>query len=199
VVGSKDKDALKFAMFDLPYSDLYNGLNDYMSSGLPVVRNVLESYGFKQTLFSGKELSGKYVPLSGAFNLPGVRDILSAAGLAQKGADGQLFMQDKVQNVLMGWPIFSRFRNFTESDPERVDARVGGLFSTMAGVGIREGDYTSAELDFFYNEVQPLLDQYKSLGIQLPTMDDIQSGEVGAQVGLFGNTLGTNNPFAVAA
>jgi hypothetical protein len=187
VVGSKGPDALKYAMFDLPYTDLYNGLNDYMSSGLPVVRNVLESYGFKQTLFSGKSLTGKYVPLSGVFNLPGVRDILSTAKLAQKGADGQLYMEDKLQNVLMGWPIFSRFRNFTESDPTRVDQRVGGLFSMMAGVGIREGDYTQTELDFYYNEVRPLLDQYKSLGIQLPTTDQLQSGEVGQAAGLFSN------------
>ena len=185
-VGSKDKDALKFAMFDLPYADLYNGLDEYMSSALPIVRNVLESYGFKQTLFSGQPLSGEYKPLSGVFNIPGVRDILNTAGITKRGPDGTEYIDDRLQNVLMAWPIFSRFRNFTESSPDRVDARTGGLFSMMAGVGIKQGSYTDAELDFFYNEVQPLLDQYRSLGIQLPTVDDFQSGSVGAHVGLFG-------------
>lgn len=184
VVGSKDKDALKFAMFDLPYADLYNGLDEYMSSALPIGRNILESYGFHQTLFSGTPLAGNYKPLSGVFNVPGIRDILHAAKLTKRGPDGQEYMEDRLQNVLMAWPIFSRFRNFTESDPARVDSRVGGLFSMMAGVGIKQGDYTNAELDFYYNEVQPLLDQYRSLGIQLPTVDDFQSGEVGSQVGL---------------
>jgi hypothetical protein len=188
VIGSKGKNALKYAMFDLPYADLYNGLNDYMSSTLPVVRNVLESYGFKQTLFSGTPLTGKYKELSGVFNLPGVRDMLSAAGLAQKGRGGKLYIEDKLQNVLMAWPIFSRFRNFTEADPERVDARLGGLFSLMSGVAIKTGDYTQAELDFYYNEVEPLMDQYRSMGVGFPTIDDLQSGEVGSAVGL------TNEP-----
>lgn len=185
VVGSKDKNALKFALFDLPYADLYNGLDEYMSSALPVARNVLESYGFKQSLFSGTPLTGTYKPLSGVFNLPGVRHILNVAGLTKRGPDGTEYIDDRLQNVLMAWPIFSRFRNFTEASPDRVDARTGGLFSMVAGVGIKAGSYTNAELDFFYNEVQPLLDQYKSLGIQLPTVDDFQSGSVGAKTGLF--------------
>jgi hypothetical protein len=199
VVGSKDKDALKFAMFDLPYADLYNGLDEYMSSALPVVRNVLESYGFKQSLFSGTPLTGDYKPLSGVFNLPGVRDILNTAGITKRGPDGTEYIDDRLQNVLMAWPIFSRFRNFTEASPERVDARMGGLFSMLAGVGIKSGSYTNAELDFFYNEVQPLLDHYKSLGIQLPTVDDFQSASVGAQVGLFGPQEQVASPLLAAA
>jgi hypothetical protein len=198
VVGSKDKDALKFAIFDLPYADLYNGLDEYMSSALPIGRNVLESYGFKQTLFSGQPLTGEYKPLSGVFNIPGVRDILHTAGLTKRGPDGQEYMDDRLQNVLMAWPIFSRFRNFTESDPARVDARVGGIFSMVAGVGVKQGSFTNAELDFFYNEVQPLLDQYRSLGIHLPTVDDFQSGSVGAQVGLFGPQEEVASPLLAA-
>lgn len=183
-IGSKGKDNLKFAMFDLPYADLYNGLQDYMSSALPVVRNVLESYGIQQTVFSAKPLKGEYVKLSGAFALPGISNMLQGIGLAKKGADGELYIQDKVQNILTAWPVYSRFRNFVEGDPQRVSNRLGGLFSMIGGVGIREGDFTEAELDFYYNEVEPLLNEYKSLGIQLPSVKDIQSGQVGAAVGL---------------
>jgi hypothetical protein len=196
-IGSKGPDAIKYAMFNLPYSDLYNGLNDYMSSALPVVRNVLESYGFKQTLFTGSPLTGKYVPLSGAFDLPGIRQLLAGLGIARRGADGRMYIQDKMQNVLMGWPIYSRFRNFVEGDPDRAAQRLGGLFSMLSGVGLRDANFTTAELDFYNNEVAPLLEQYRSLGIQLPTINDIQSAEVGQQLGF--NSPPTPSPAALAA
>lgn len=183
-IGSKGPDALKFAVLDLPYSDLYNGLQDYLSSVLPVGRNLLESYGFKQTLFSGRPLSGRMQPLAGAFNLPGVRDMLSAFGLAAKGEDGQLYIEDRLQNVLMAFPIYSRFRNFVEGDPERTEQRLGSFLSMVAGVGVREGDATAAELDFYYNEIEPILQAYRDMGVVFPSVDDFQSGEVAESLGL---------------
>lgn len=182
--GSKDKNNLKFLLFDLPYSDLHNGLTDYLSSALPVVRNVIESYGVGSTVFSGRPLTGEFAELSGVFNIPGVRDVLVAANLARRGQDGKVYIEDKMQNVLMGWPIYSRFRNFVEGEPERVEARLGGLFSMLAGFNLRDGDYVEAELDFFYNEVRPLLDMYRSLGVEFPSFQDVQSGSVGSALGL---------------
>lgn len=188
LIGSKGKDAMKFAMLDLPYGDLYNGLQDYLSSTLPVVRNVLESYGLEKTVFSGRPLEGRMQPLSGAFNIPGVRDLLSAVGVASKGPDGNLYIEDKLQNVLMAFPIYSRFRNFVEGDPDRAASRVGSMFSMIAGLGIREGDATDAELDFYYNEVEPLLQQYRDMGVQFPTADDFQSESVGSALGTYAST-----------
>jgi len=54
IFGSPDH--TNYAMFDLPYADLYNGLRDYLSAGLPVIRNIVESYGIKQSVFTGAPL-----------------------------------------------------------------------------------------------------------------------------------------------
>jgi GNAT superfamily N-acetyltransferase len=168
VIGSKGQDNIKYAILDLPFNDLYNGLNDYISATLPVVRNLLESYAIKQQVFTGKPLEGKLVRLSGVWNTPGIRDVLKMTGIAKADKDGNLFIDDRLENVLTAWPIYSRFRNFMEADPARVEARMGGLFSMIAGIGIRPDNFVQAELDFFYNEVEPVLQQYRQLGVRFP-------------------------------
>lgn len=172
VFGSKGPDAIKYAMFDLPYNDLYSGLNDYMSSALPMVRNVLESWGLHKQTFTGRDLTGRMVPLSGAFNIPGVRDVLGAMPFAHKSATGEVFISDQVENVLTGFPIFSKFRNFLESDPARVSQRYGGLLSSIAGIGVRGSDFTQAELAFYNDEVAPALQALRDQGVVFPTTDD---------------------------
>lgn len=175
-VGSKGPDAIKYAMFDLPYNDLYNGLNDYISSALPIGRNLIESYGFKTQAFTGRPLGdGKMVKLSGAFNLPVIRDLLAATPWAMKGPDGGIYMPDTIENVLTAFPIYSKFRNFAEADEARVEQRLGGLFSMIAGMQIREADFIQAELDFFYNEVEPLLTTYRDMGVVFPNAQDFVS------------------------
>lgn len=174
-VGSKGEDALHYAVMDLPYADVYNGLNDYISAALPYGRNLLESYGFNKQAFTGKPLEGGKVRLSGFMGNPVMGKMLELAGVAEKGADGY-FIDDRVENVLAGFPIYSKFRNFIEADEARVDARLGGVISTIAGVGIREADATQAELDFYYNEVEPLVQQYRDMGVQFPTTQDFARG-----------------------
>jgi GNAT superfamily N-acetyltransferase len=167
-IGSKGQDNIKYAILDLPFNDLYNGLNDYISATLPIVRNLLESYAIKQQVFTGRPLEGKLVKLSGVWNTPGIRDVLKMTGIAKADKEGNLYIDDRLENVLTAWPIYSRFRNFMEADPARVEARLGGLFSMIAGIGIRPDDFVQAELDFFYNEVEPVLQQYRQLGVRFP-------------------------------
>lgn len=174
-IGSKDKDHLKYAVMGLPYSDLYNGVNDYLASALPIGRNFIESYGFGESAFSGKPLDGSMVKLSSVFDLPGVRDVLSALPGVQKGADGKTYIQDKLQNVLMGFPFYARFRNFLESDPARASTRLGTFTSWLTGTNVMPGDATAQELDFFYNEVEPQLNAMRTMGVEFPTMDSIKS------------------------
>lgn len=178
LVGSKGKDGVKYMMADLPYNDLYNGLGDYISAALPVGRNLIESYGFHEQAFTGKPLTGRMNKLSGAFGNPWVGELLSkvpALGV-KKGADGSFYIGDRMENVLTAWPIYSRFRNFIEADPDRVQQRLGGFISSVAGVGIREADATQAELDFYYNELEPVLQAYRDMGVTFPNTQDFVRG-----------------------
>ncbi|MEM2973893.1 MAG: hypothetical protein QXS50_07070, partial [Candidatus Caldarchaeum sp.] len=103
---------------------------------------------------------------------------LSKTPVVKKGADGRDYMDDRIENVLTAWHIFSRFRNFVEADPQRVEARLGGLLSTIAGVNLREADFVQAELDFFYNEVEPVLQAYRDMGVKFPNARDfVDAGE----------------------
>ena len=181
VFGSKPGvDGMKFAAFDLPYTDLYTGLNDYISAGLPVFRNLIESYGFEKQAFTGKPLTGRMVKLSGfgalGAQIPVVGQILSGLGFTKKGADGEYYIHDRLENVLSAFPIYSRFRNFMEADPRRVQARASGILSMITGIGVKASDTTGAELDFYYNEVEPILQQYRDMGVVFPNAQDFVRG-----------------------
>lgn len=170
VFGSKGQDAIKYAMFNLPYSDLSNGLNDYMSTALPYVREFAESWGFKKDSFTGQDLGkGNMVKLSGVFAPLG--PLLEHTPWVKKGPDGY-FISDQVDHVLTGLPIYSKFRNFLEADPARVEARMGGVLSAIAGVGVRPEDATQAELDFYYNELEPALQSFRDMGVVFPNAQD---------------------------
>lgn len=169
-------DALSMVMLDLPMSDLTVGAREFVSSFLPLVRPVFESYIAEKNLFSGQPLEGKQVPLASAFNLPVVRDVLLASGLAKESADGQVMVSDKTQNLFGTLPVFSRFRNWLYAEPDRAQLRAGTLFSAALGVGIRPMDedaMTDAELAFYYDEVEPQLNLMRDLGVQLPDADDL--------------------------
>jgi hypothetical protein len=118
------------------------------------------------------------VKLSGAFGATWVGKLLSmvpATGV-KEGADGSYYINDRLENVLTAWPIYSRFRNFIEADEARVEQRLGGTLSMVFGVGVRTADATQAELDFYYNEVEPLLDQYRDMGVTFPNAQDFIQG-----------------------
>jgi hypothetical protein len=162
-------------MFDLPFSDLYNGLRDYLSSGLPYVRNVVESYGIKQSVYTGAPLGERMVPLSGVWNAPIIRDVLQALPWAQEGPDGKTYIPDQLDNVLAGVPLYARYRNWMLSDPSRVEHRTSAIFSAMLGFSFRAEDATAAEAAFYYEELLPTISRLKSMGYEFPTAEDLET------------------------
>jgi hypothetical protein len=178
-IGSDTKNGhVAYAMLDLPFTDLYKGLTDYLSSGLPIIRNLIESYGVNRSLFTGAPLEGRMKPLGGVFALPGISQMLTATGVAKRGADGQVYMDDRLENVLTAWPIYSRFRNFISGDPARLENRWGAIFSMTAGLPVRTQDpedVTATEAAFYYEEVYPLLQSYKDMGYAFPSVDQMRA------------------------
>jgi hypothetical protein len=165
-------------MLDLPMSDLHIGAREFVSSFLPAIRPLLENYVYEQSTFTGAPIEGKRVPLAGVFNVPGIRDVLDVVGMAEKGADGQLYTTDKNQNLLGVVPAFSRFRSWLYADPDRVKTRMTSLASAAFGFTMRPVDQdalNSAELDFYYSQVLPALTHLRQMGYPLPTTDDIQN------------------------
>lgn len=173
-----------YAMFDLPYSDLYNGLRDYLSAGLPVIRNVIESYGIKQSVFTGAPLGSKMVPLSGLWANPVIAPLIRALPFAQKGADGQTYIPDTIENILGAVPQYSRFRNWMLADPGRVENRTATFTSALLGFGFRAEDATAAELGFYYDELLPAMENLRSMGYVFPTADQLH--QAGSMVSNYG-------------
>lgn len=172
----KGEDALHLIMLDLPAADLYTDAKEFMSMFLPVIRPFVEAYVAEKNLFTGRPLEGKMVPLAAYLNLPILRDIIAAMPFAQRGADGQLYLPDKVQHLLTAIPIYSRFKDWLFSEPSRVKYRAAALGSAILGVRIfpfTEDDITRAELEFYYNEVLPQVEMMRSLGIRLPSVEDL--------------------------
>jgi len=159
---------------DLPYTDLYNGARDYFSAGFPVLRNIFESFGSKQNTFTGAPLGEKMVPLSGIWAAPGLRHLVAALPWAEEGPEGQVFIPDTIDNVLAGIPIYSRYRNWMLSDPERVEKRTATVFSAMLGLGLVRDDATAVELAFYYDEILPTMERLKSMGYVFPTKDQLE-------------------------
>ena len=164
-----------YLMADLPYSDLYNGLRDYLSAGLPVIRNIVESFGIQQSVFTGAPLGEKMVPLSGLWAAPGIREVVSALPWAQKGPDGQVYIPDTIDNVLAAVPQYSRFRNWMLAEPERVQNRTSTFTSALLGFRLMQDDQTDAELSFYYDELLPAMDRLRSMGYEFPTADQLAS------------------------
>ncbi len=183
----------KTMMLDLPFADLYNGLRDYLSSGLPYIRNVAESYGIQQSIYTGAPLGEKMVPLSGIWNIPGIRDVLRALPWAQEGADGGVFIPDTLENVLGAVPIYARYRNFMLADPNRVEHRTSALFSALLGFSLREEDATAAEQAFYWEELVPTIQRLKSMGYEFPTAEELEA--MGTAIVGYGSDPGADELF----
>jgi hypothetical protein len=157
-------------------SDLHLGARELLSSALPLARPFLEN-AIGQSTFTGAPLTGKRVELTGALALPGIRNVLDIFGMAEEGANGRMFTTDKNINLLSIVPAFSRTRNFIYEDPDRAKLRAGSVISAIFGVTPRAVDeqaMTSAELDYYYSEVLPMLDHMREMGYPLPTTADIE-------------------------
>jgi hypothetical protein len=127
--------------------------------------------------FGARTENGETVYDTVMLDLP-IRDVLDVVGMAEKGADGQLYTTDKNQNLLGVVPAFSRFRSWLYADPDRVKTRMTSLASAAFGFTMRPVDQdalNSAELDFYYSQVLPALTHLRQMGYPLPTTDDIQN------------------------
>ncbi len=177
------QDPVQVLSLNLPMGDLYKGAREYVSSFLPVVGDLIESTALKQDLFTGNQLGVKMVPLSNAFNLPGIRSIMGALPGAQM-RDGQVYIPDTFDNVLSAVPVYGRFRNWLSGDPNRIERRWGALTSFFLGAGTRGIDLNDDEKAFYYDVLEPTLTQYQSMGVVFPTKDQL------VQAGLLAQTQG---------
>jgi hypothetical protein len=175
--SSKD-DAFTAVLLDLPMSDLYMGTREFVSSALPMIRPLLESFVYHQSTFSGKPIEGDPIPLNAILDVPGIREVLTATGLAKEGAEGKLFMSDTNQNLLGLIPPFSRAKDWIFADPDRIPLRMNAFASAGFGITIRPVDkqaMANEELNFYYSQVLPHLEHLRAMGYPLPTTDDIKA------------------------
>jgi len=175
IIPVGEDDAFKVIMLDLPMADLYMDFGEFASSTLPLVRPFLESYIFEKSAFSGAPIEGRKIQLGGAF-LP-VQKLMSAVGMAEKGADGKYYISDKTQNMLSMFPTFSRFRNWIYEDPDRAKLRAGSIMSAGLGLSLRPIDQDTmadAELNFYYDQVLPAVTSLRDMGYKLPTIEDVR-------------------------
>jgi hypothetical protein len=176
--GVEEDGTFNAVMLDLPMSDLHMSAREFVSSALPLMRPFMENYIYEQSTFTGAPIAGKRIPLAGVFNVPGIRDVLGAVGLAEKGEGGVMYTTDKNQNLLGVLPIFSRFRDWLYADPDRTKNRMNAFGSAIFGATLRSVDQdamASAELDFYYSQVLPAMDHLREMGYVLPTTADIEA------------------------
>jgi len=170
--------AFQAITLDLPMADLFFSGRDFFSTFLPQVRPLLENYVYEQNTFTGQELKGAPVKLTGPTQtlLAPISPVLKAMGVIRQGPNGEDFISDKTQNLLGIIPTFSRFRNWIYADPERVKLRGNTFASAIFGVGLRavdEEQMAATELDFYYSQVLPQMEHLKQMGYTLPTTADI--------------------------
>jgi hypothetical protein len=173
-------EASKYVLADLPYADVYRGFSDYLSSSLPIARNIIESFGIHQTVFTGRPLGTKLVPVASWLDFPGAHQLMAAMPYAQTGPDGRIYIPDTIDNVLGAFPAYARFRNWLSEDPARVDNRTKSLLSWF-GLPFQKSTATMAEQDFYWSEIVPALEHMKSMGVELPTLAELhKAGQVTA-------------------
>jgi hypothetical protein len=176
-LGPKDDDGFTTMMLDTPLSDLHFNGREFFSSFLPIARPFVESFITEKSTFTGAPLEGAPVKVN-PFMAPFV-PLMSAVGLAERGADGTgFYISDKTNNLLNIFPVFSRFRNWMSADPERVKQRYSSFASAAFGFSLRPVDQetlTDTELSFYYDQILPTLEWLRGTGYTLPTTDDIEA------------------------
>lgn len=178
LLGSKDGGGM--LSFQLPMHDLYMGSNEFASSFLPVVRQiVLENGLFKKNLFTGAPLEGtKMYKAAGWMQATGIARVLHAVGMGEEGEDGDIYFNDRQMNMASIVPIFSRFRNFIMEDPDRTQLRTGAFLSAVVGVrseGFGPAEFNEGERDWYYNVLKPQVDSLRNLGYPLPAIDEVST------------------------
>jgi hypothetical protein len=192
--GSVDENGMfDMVSLDLPMSDLHKTATDYFTSTLPLFQPFFENNIARKDLFTGAPMDGKPIPLTGIWNLPGVRDILKVTQFADEGADGTLYTTDTKRNLLSIIPEISKFKDWLWADPERTHSRIAGFASAMVALPLRADDeaaMTSAELDFYYSTLEPEMSHLREMGYPLPTVNQLEAtyGNVTTALALQGIT-----------
>jgi hypothetical protein len=179
VAGSKDAPGI--LSLQLPLSDVFLSSNEFASSFLPIVKNViLENQLFKKNLYTGAPIDGtRFEKVSGWVDSMGLGHVLDAFGVGTRDAEGNLVLSDKMVNTLQAFPIFGRARGWLldeASDEETKKNRITAFMSSMVGAPVREAGeklLNGAEADYFFTHIQPQLDGLRNKGYKLPTIDDL--------------------------
>jgi hypothetical protein len=179
--GSADNAGMfDFLAMDLPMSDLHKSATDYFTSALPLFQPLIENLVVQKDIFTGAPIEGKRLPLSGFFGLPGIKELLKVTQLAEEGADGQMYTTDAKSNWLNVLPEFSKFRTWIFADPDRTQSRMGAFFSSTVAFPLRAADeaaMTAAELDFYYSTIEPEMTALRTMGYQLPTVNELEASQ----------------------
>jgi hypothetical protein len=173
-LGAKGDDGVTMLSLDLPMADLYQGANDYLSAFLPMVRPFIESEVLGQNIFTGAPIEGKKLPLAGWAKLPGIRQVLDP--FIDTDANGNEVMDDRIANMMSAIPVFSRFRNWVFADEKAQSGRASALASAVLGVRFRnvgDTELRAHELAFYYEQILPLTNQLREMGVTLPEPDQI--------------------------
>lgn len=175
--GSKPDEMMNYVALDLPMADLFHGFNDYIGMMVPMAMPFIENTVGKD-FFTRRDLTGKQVKLAGWLDaisvVPGFRQLMDP--FVTEDADGNLTIDEKTQNLLSAVPVFSRFQNWVYAEDSNVRGRVRAMTSAIFGVPYRqqgEAELLAHEMDFYFNEVVPYVDELRELGVKLPEPTDI--------------------------
>lgn len=188
MMGSKDGGGILTAQ--LPFHDLLISSEEFTSSFLPVIRQVVESGVLKKSIFTGAPLEGKRATeAAGWMHTTGIAQALAAVGFGKKGEGGKVYFTDREMNVANVFPIFARSRAFLTEDPERTPLRMASFVSAVAGIRpekFGKEELNEGEREWYYDVLEPQLAQLAAMGYQLPTAYDL---------GMAANQTGGGNPF----
>ena len=106
-------------------------------SALPVFKLPIEVWAGKQ-VFANLPLTGRYQQMPVIYDVPILRDVLVATGLAEKSPYGRYTMRDTDAYALDGlMPLFGRLRRLLPNERRKQEALLTTAINTTFGLGLR--------------------------------------------------------------
>ena len=168
-----------YAMPDLPFRDVaeyvnpsepFRALDMAVSSVSPMLKLPVERWANKQ-YFSGNPFYEGYKPAPGSWGkVPGLLPALAGLGLAERGAGGKYFMdQRNAYSVEQLMPILARIRRMAPSgsgDQFLAERQATSILSTTFGLGLRSNtpEAIESERRRRSKELQAALRKQRDLG-----------------------------------
>ena len=172
-VPGLNKDAEDYFVPDLPILRLQEDLTKagdpirLMSDANPAVRLPLELRAGKQ-FYSDVPLTGDYEPAPSYATVPGIQELLNAAGLLKKDAEGNAVMRQRDAYIVDSLAVpLSRARRLLPADrDERFDSRQGASLLSFVGIGVKSNTPTAQRSEVFRRQraLQSVSDELKQLG-----------------------------------